>query len=86
MTTSPLHRLLLCASCVGVLALAGCGKQGASDAASAAKSSAATTAGTQADKSADAAQALIAQLREQLDRHRRIIVLLADEEDRKSVV
>ncbi|HHZ23521.1 TPA: hypothetical protein HH295_14195 [Xanthomonas vasicola pv. zeae] len=64
MTTSPLHRLLLCASCVGVLALAGCGKHDASDAASTAKSPAATTAVTQADKTGDAAQALIAQLRE----------------------
>lgn len=80
MTTSPLHRLLLCASCVGVLALAGCGTQDASDAAGAAKPAAATSAGTQADKTGNATGALIAQLREQLDRHRRIIVLLADED------
>jgi len=49
---------------MGVLALAGCGKHDASDAASTAKSPAATTAGTQADKTGDAEQALIAQLHE----------------------
>ncbi|UZA99697.1 hypothetical protein OM948_21170 [Xanthomonas citri pv. fuscans] len=54
-TTSPLHRLLLCASCMGVLALAGCGRHDASDAAA---------AGTQADKTGDATRALIAQLRQ----------------------
>lgn len=70
MTTSPLHRLLLCASCMGVLALAGCGRHDVSDAAA---------AGTQADKTGDATRALIAQLRQQRDRHRRIIVL-ADED------
>uniref|UniRef100_UPI000A6C3798 polysaccharide deacetylase family protein n=1 Tax=Xanthomonas axonopodis TaxID=53413 RepID=UPI000A6C3798 len=80
MTTSPLHRLLLCASCMWVLALAGCGKQDASDVAVAAKPAAATNAGTQADKPGDATRALIAQLRDQLDRHCRIIVLLADED------
>lgn len=79
-TTSPLHRLLLCASCMGVLALAGCGRHDASDAAAAATPAAATSAGTQADKTGDATRALIAQLRQQLDRHRRIIVLLADED------
>ncbi|NEK70625.1 MAG: polysaccharide deacetylase, partial [Xanthomonas perforans] len=49
-------------------------------AAGAAKPAAATSAGTQADKTGNATGALIAQLREQLDRHRRIIVLLADED------
>lgn len=80
MTTSPLHRLLLCASCVGVLALAGCGTQDASDAAAAAKPTAAPIADSQADKTGNATGALIAQLRQHLDRHRRIIVLLADED------
>ncbi|MCC8536138.1 polysaccharide deacetylase family protein [Xanthomonas axonopodis pv. poinsettiicola] len=76
MTSSPLHRLLLCASCAGLLALAGCGRQDAGSQA-AAPAAAAATAPSHAD-GADA-RPLIAQLREQLDRHRRIIVLLADE-------
>ncbi|OAX89029.1 polysaccharide deacetylase [Xanthomonas nasturtii] len=84
MTTWPLHRLLLCASCVGMLALAGCGKHDTSEAASAAKPSSAAAAATPADKAGDAVHALIAQLREQLDRHRRIIVLLADEDPHKA--
>lgn len=83
-TTWPLHRLLLCASCVGMLALAGCGKHDTSEAASAAKPSSAAAAATPADKAGDAVHALIAQLREQLDRHRRIIVLLADEDPHKA--
>lgn len=65
---------------MGVLALAGCGRHDASDAAAAATPAAATSAGTQADKTGDATRALIAQLRQQRDRHRRIIVLLADED------
>lgn len=75
-TSSPLHRLLLCASCAGLLALAGCGRQDAGSQAGA-PAAAAGAAPSHAD-GADA-RPLIAQLREQLDRHRRIIVLLADE-------
>lgn len=68
---------------MGVLALAGCGRHDASDAAAAAKPAAATSAGTQAGTAGDATPALIAQLRQQLDRHRRIIVLLADEDKQR---
>nr|WP_283160918.1 caspase family protein [Xanthomonas nasturtii] len=67
-----------------MLALAGCGKHDTSEAASAAKPSSAAAAATPADKAGDAVHALIAQLREQLDRHRRIIVLLADEDPHKA--
>ncbi|WP_052484498.1 polysaccharide deacetylase family protein, partial [Xanthomonas citri] len=49
----------------------------------AAKPAAATSAGTQAGTAGDATPALIAQLRQQLDRHRRIIVLLADEDKQR---
>ncbi|MCC5098529.1 polysaccharide deacetylase family protein [Xanthomonas campestris] len=80
MMSSPLHRLLLCASYVGLLLLAGCGKpQDGRDGQEAAKPAASATSAVQNDPAAEAARALIAQLREQLDRHRRIIVLLADE-------
>ncbi|MBB4131822.1 polysaccharide deacetylase family protein [Xanthomonas sp. 3075] len=77
----PLHRLLLCASCVGLLALAGCGKREAGTPAPASAPPAGGTANAAAQTGdAAKARALIAQLREQLDRHRRIIVLLADED------
>lgn len=76
--SSPLYRLLLCAGCAGMLAMAGCGKQTAGEAASAASTAAPAAAGAPAETDSDDARALIAQLREQLDRHRRIIVLLAD--------
>ncbi|MEA9759543.1 tetratricopeptide repeat protein [Xanthomonas campestris pv. raphani] len=79
MMSLPLHRLLLCASCVGLLLLAGCGKPQAGHDAQAAKPAASATSAAQNDPAAEDARALIAQLREQLDRHRRIIVLLADE-------
>lgn len=76
----PLHRLLLCASCLGLLLLAGCGKpQDGRDGQEAAKPAASATPAAQNDPAAEDARVLIAQLREQLDRHRRIIVLLADE-------
>ncbi|UOS99189.1 polysaccharide deacetylase family protein [Xanthomonas arboricola] len=78
MMSSPLYRLLLCAGCAGMLAMAGCGKQTAGEAASAASTAAPAAAGAPAETDNDDARALIAQLREQLDRHRRIIVLLAD--------
>lgn len=77
--SSPLHRLLLCASYVGLLLLAGCGKPQAGHDAQAAKPAASATSAAQNDPAAEDARALIVQLREQLDRHRRIIVLLADE-------
>ncbi|MEC5197136.1 outer membrane murein-binding lipoprotein Lpp [Xanthomonas campestris] len=77
--SSPLHRLLLCASCLGLLLLAGCGKPQDGHDAQAAKPAASATPAAQNDPAAEDARALIAQLREQLDRHRRIIVLLADE-------
>ncbi|MCC8688186.1 polysaccharide deacetylase family protein [Xanthomonas campestris] len=79
MMSLPLHRLLLCASCVGLLLLAGCGKPQAGHDAQAAKPAASATSAVQNDPAAEDARALLAQLREQLDRHRRIIVLLADE-------
>lgn len=75
----PLHRLLLCASCLGLLLLAGCGEPQAGHDAQAAKPAASATSAVQNDSAAEDARALLAQLREQLDRHRRIIVLLADE-------
>ncbi|MCC5063486.1 polysaccharide deacetylase family protein [Xanthomonas campestris] len=79
MMSLPLHRLLLCASCVGLLLLAGCGEPQAGHDAQAAKPAASATSAVQNDSAAEDARALLAQLREQLDRHRRIIVLLADE-------
>ncbi|KAB7768748.1 tetratricopeptide repeat protein [Xanthomonas maliensis] len=78
MTSSPLRVWLLGIACAGLLAPAGCSRQQAGNAGPSNGAAPATSAAS-APVNDDDAHALIAELRKQLDRHRRIIVLLADE-------